>query len=252
MDEQVTIQDATDSATIRGTSDPAASIQARWSSGTAEAQADSTGAFAIKATGLDEGITQVTVSASSPSTEATSATASVNRIFSAGYKKRLADAAAAAKAEAELQALQGKWSYDSFTDDLSGKEYRIARIQSENTVDFDFPYAGSQHATLMIRQHPRFGLDVFLSIEKGQFLCQSWEDCTVQVRFDNGGIQRWSAVAPEDNSTTVIFLRNASRLLTRLRQSDTLRIAASFYQEGAPTFIFEVDGFQHSRFLSGE
>lgn len=150
--------------------------------------------------------------------------------------------------EAERQRLALKWSYSSYKDGMTGRPSRSASIRSENTVSFDFPYAGPQHGTLVLRDHPTYGRDVLLRIERGQILCRSYEDCTIRVRFDDSAPQSWRAVGPADNSTETVFLRNQARFRQRLASSDVVRVQVPVYQEGEPTFEFQVGGFDPERF----
>lgn len=123
-----------------------------------------------------------------------------------------------------------------------------AMVRSTNTVEFGFPYAGPQHATLTLRTHPRHGKDAIFSIERGQFLCRSYEDCTILVRFDDQKAQKYSAVGAADGSTETIFIRNYSRFVGSLQKAKTIRIAAEIYQQGAPVFEFDVSGFDEAKY----
>jgi len=123
-----------------------------------------------------------------------------------------------------------------------------AMVRSTNTVEFDFPYSGPQHATLTLRTHPRHGKDLMFSIERGQFLCRSYEDCTILVRFDEQQAQKYSAVGASDGSTETIFIRNYSRFVGSMQKAKTVRIAAEIYQQGAPAFEFDVSGFDTSKY----
>jgi hypothetical protein len=163
--------------------------------------------------------------------------------------------AAAAKAKIpELQALVadektwGSWTYSTTEDSMTGKRTHVAVLQSNNTVEFDFPYQGSQHGQLMLRTHPRHGKDVVLSIEKGQLLCRSYDGCTVLVRFDEGEPQRWSAMGASDNSSTSIFLESYDRFVRQMQKAKLVRIAAEVHEEGAPVFEFNVHGFQAAKY----
>jgi hypothetical protein len=147
---------------------------------------------------------------------------------------------------------EDKWSYQSNEDSMTSKPVRYAAIESENTVEFDFPYTGSQRGTLTLRQHPTHGFDVIFTIQKGQLLCQSYQDCQIRVRFDEDQPEAWSAVGPSDNSTTAILLHSESRFLQRLRKAKTVRIQVPVYQEGSPSFEFDVATFNHERFSKGQ
>jgi hypothetical protein len=140
------------------------------------------------------------------------------------------------------------WSYHQSDDEMGNGTTYLARISSSNTVNFDFPYSGDQHAELQLRTHPRYGKDVIFSIEKGQFLCNSFEDCIVLVRFDDGKAASFSAAGAADNSTETIFIRNYSRFVEKMQKSKRVRISANIYQEGAPVFEFDVSEFDQKKY----
>jgi hypothetical protein len=145
-----------------------------------------------------------------------------------------------------------KWTYSVTDDPMTSRKNRAAIIASDNTVSFDSPYAGEQHGTLIIRQHSTYGLGVLLSIERGQILCRSYEDCQLRVRFDEGAPTSWAAIGPSDNSTTTVLLHSESRFVERLRKAKKVRIQVPVYQHGSPMFEFDVAGFDHGRFLKGD
>jgi hypothetical protein len=159
--------------------------------------------------------------------------------------------AAEAAAAAEAQRLANKWTYRVDEDPMTSRKAKYAIIESENTVTFDFPYQGPQRGTLMLRDHPTYGRDVIFSIERGQLLCQSYSDCRIRVRFDEGNPERWNAVGPADNSSTSIFLRNEARFVQKLRASKALRLQVPVYQEGEPMFEFRVGGLDYAQYKGG-
>lgn len=142
-----------------------------------------------------------------------------------------------------------QWMYQQDVDQMAKGTTHFAAVQSTNTVDFDWPYSGSQHATLTLRTHPRYGKDVILAIQKGQILCRSYEDCTILVRFDDKDAQRYSAVGAADNSTESIFIRNYSRFVGAMLKAKKVRIAIPVYQEGEPSFEFDVSGFDTAKYI---
>lgn len=141
-----------------------------------------------------------------------------------------------------------QWVYSQSEDPMAKGTTYSATVQSTNTVDFKFPYRGSQHATLILRTHPRFGKNVVLRIERGQFLCNSYDGCNVLIRFDDGKAQTFSAAGPSDNSTETLFIRNYPRFIAGMLKAERVRISAEVYQEGSPVFEFEVRGFDAARY----
>ena len=150
--------------------------------------------------------------------------------------------------EVRRSEMAAKWSYSSSTDDMTGGTSRYARISSENTVEFDFPYEGTQRARLTLRTHPSYGRDVMFSIERGQLMCPSYDGCTVRVRFDDGAPQSWSASPASSRNSTLIFINGHDRFVERLRRAQIVRIQPRVYQEGNPIFEFEVGGFDNAKY----
>lgn len=139
------------------------------------------------------------------------------------------------------------WSYGSSADSMTGKPVHNALVESQNTVNFSFPYSGAQHATLRLRKHPRYGADVIFAIERGQFGC-GYDGCPILVRFDDGPAERYTGNAPEDQSTNMVFLSPAARFNARLRKAKVVRVESSFYQEGRQVFTFDAAGFDEKKF----
>lgn len=141
-----------------------------------------------------------------------------------------------------------QWSYSHVADAMSKGTSHHAVVSSTNAVEFKFPYAGSQHTRLNLRTDPRNGKDVIFSIERGQILCHSYENCTVLVRFDNEQAINYSAAGAADNSTETIFIRNYDRFVGKVLKAKQVRISANIYQEGAPVFEFDVSGFDMNKY----
>jgi hypothetical protein len=140
-------------------------------------------------------------------------------------------------------ALGLRWQYFEESDGMGRGTVKRAVIYSLNNVEFDFPYQGPQRAALELRIHPRYGHDVILSIQKGQFFCSSL-NCRVAVRFDNNKVQHFPTVRPADHSTTVLFLRNYSKFIAAARKSKKVRIEAQFFRQGTRVFEFDISGLK--------
>lgn len=139
--------------------------------------------------------------------------------------------------------LESKWRYDTETDEMTGKSEKSASVVSGNSFEFGFPYRGVQHAELTLRDHPRYGKNVILSIERGQFMAGVL-GCAVTVRFDDQAPQKYWARGAADNSTETIFLNNYSKFVTSTRKSRTLRLSTEVYHEGSPVFEFNISGLK--------
>ena len=131
------------------------------------------------------------------------------------------------------------WIYDNRRDVMTGKIEKVAYVQSTNTLSLGFPYQGEQRATLMIRQDPRLGLNVMLSIEKGQFMA-GVRGVEVLAKFDQNPPIAFSAVGPSDHSSTTLFINNEQKFLSRLKKTKTLYLSTPIYREGEPPLLFDV------------
>lgn len=141
------------------------------------------------------------------------------------------------------------WVYHNTADELTGKSVRQAVVTSRNLVEFKFPYNGAQRGTLILRDHPRFGKEVILTIEKGQFLCRSYSDCKVSVVFDNGEVVKFSGAQSSDSDATVLFIKNYKGFYTKLKSAKRVRVSTEIYQEGVPVFDFDLTGFDESKYI---
>lgn len=148
--------------------------------------------------------------------------------------QRKAEQAARERAEIEAKS----WRLMTGQDAMTGKEIKQAWVSSRNTLAFDFPYGGEQHATLALRIHPQYGRDVILRIERGQFQC-GYDECSVKVRFDDGAVQDFPAGAPDDHSTETLFIQNYDRFVSQARKAREIRVQATFFQQGSQTMEFD-------------
>lgn len=134
------------------------------------------------------------------------------------------------------------WEYNKSEDPMTSRVRYFATLYSTNSVNFSFPYDGEQLATLILRTG-NGDSSVLFRIQKGQFLCSSYDGCSVQVRFDDNKPIQFSAGGPADQSTEVLFIQNYSKFYALMVKSKRVRISANIYQEGAPVFEFDVSGF---------
>lgn len=141
--------------------------------------------------------------------------------------------------QAPAKPINPSWQYNSFIDEMSSKSILMASIASINTVNFDFPYQGEQRAILRLRRHPRFGNDVMLIIERGQFNTK-YDGTPVLVRFDNDEAIKFTALEPDDHSRTILFIQGFKRFMEKMKKASTIRIEAPFYNEGNRVFEFDV------------
>jgi len=136
------------------------------------------------------------------------------------------------------------WRIDEQTDPLTDETVKTACATSSNQVHLSPPY-GPRGARLCIRQHPKFGRDVYLMLDgSGQILCRSYDNCTLPIRFDDGAVQSFSGEEPSDNSSEIVFISNYGRFVTTAKSASRIRVQLEFYQSGAQTFDFPARGLE--------
>lgn len=119
-----------------------------------------------------------------------------------------------------------EWSYDAVEDKMGGGKVFTAELRSTNTLRFGYPYEGGQKATLLLRKHPRYGIEAILSVPRGQFMCSAGgHNCMVLISFDGGRPTSYTVALPSDYSTNALFVRGAPSLVRRLPRTRTVRLA---------------------------
>lgn len=133
------------------------------------------------------------------------------------------------------------WDYSTSIDKMTSQKTVHAVIRSSNSLSLQFPYKGSNFGRLLVRQHPKYGTDVIVDVDKGQILCRSYDGCSVSVRFDSGKPSTFSATPPADHSSDTIFLQNAQRFIASARKAKRILVQLTFFQSGMQVLEFEVD-----------
>ena len=133
-----------------------------------------------------------------------------------------------------------KWEYNETVDEMTDKTTYIARVISENEVDFEFPYSGGSKLFLFLRNDPQYGKDVFIKISKGQFNSSILDGQKIKVRFDEDKAFDVNCNTPSDHSSDVLFLTGYRKIVDRLKTAKTMKISVEFFNEGKRTFTFDV------------
>ncbi len=132
-----------------------------------------------------------------------------------------------------------------------GGVMKFGVTSSTNQLNFGFPYGGPQTGTLTVRTHPRYGKSAIVSVERGQIDC-GYPTCSVMVRFDDGKAERYSMLKPDDHSSTSLFFQSTARFVEKLRKASRVRIEVTFYNQGAHTLDFAIQGFDASKVGMGK
>jgi len=131
------------------------------------------------------------------------------------------------------------WEYSTREDKLSGKSIYTARIVANEKLYFDFPYAGWQDATLILRHNWPNDNDVMLTVSKWQFV---WSyNSSIKVRFDEWKVETIWFNEPSDYSSDTIFIKWETAFIEKIKKAKKLVIEASFYNEWNHAMVFNVE-----------
>jgi hypothetical protein len=151
-------------------------------------------------------------------------------------------AAAAHSPPAEVKP-DSAWDYAESKDPMTDKVVYQAITISTNAINLDFPYAGAQYGTLVLRVKSSGDVAVMLRIDKGQILCHESSDndqCPVSIRVDDEAVVVKDGSPPDDDSSTTIFLPDEKSFIKRLSTASRLRLKVGVFQNGNPVFDFDV------------
>lgn len=128
---------------------------------------------------------------------------------------------------------------------MTGRLTKFEKFESQNSVEFSFPYQGGTTGQLLLRNDPQFGKDVIFQISKGQILCNSFSGCSVAISIDGGPVFNVSGIGPEDGSTSTIFFNWS--LVAKLKDAKSIKIQPPTFQNGRPVFEFDLSGIDIAR-----
>lgn len=131
------------------------------------------------------------------------------------------------------------WVYNTRDDKLSWKSIYTASIVANEKLYFEFPYAGWQDATLILRHNGPDNNDVILTISKWQFI---WSyNSSLNVRFDEWKVETIWFNEPSDSSSDAIFIKWEAAFIAKLKKAKKVAIEATFYNNWNHTMVFNVE-----------
>lgn len=137
------------------------------------------------------------------------------------------------------QARAERWDYYTDTDKMTDKTWHRAVIQSSNSLNLAWPYAGVNHGRLLVHKRGTNGLAAGVTIDKGQILCPSSEGCSVKVKFGDGQPVPFKADGTADHNPKMIVFRHPELFIALAKTAKTIKVQMTIYQSGAPVLEFE-------------
>jgi hypothetical protein len=156
--------------------------------------------------------------------------------------KSLASSQASARMrERGADMIPGNWHYSQDTDKMDSSLTQLANIISENSLALGFPYAGENRGHLGVRKEKKSGLNVWFNIDKGQLICNSYDGCQIDVRFDDAPPIKFHGVGPADHSSNTVFLQPEGKFVELAKKAKQIRVAATIYQAGTQILEFSTE-----------
>jgi hypothetical protein len=132
------------------------------------------------------------------------------------------------------------WNYSNIEDSMGRGAVALATVNSLNTVTFNFPYEGTQHAKLKLQKGGGNAPSVCLQLEHANFVSSA----PIHARFDDGKPQRFNGVQTSDYKADRVGVvgDDYNRFIKQLRVAKKVQIEATFFQEGKRVFEFDIRG----------
>lgn len=130
------------------------------------------------------------------------------------------------------------WQYRSHTDKMTDSSVTFSTLESNNSLSLGFPYQGSNYGTITIRKKGRASPDVYVSVNKGQILCNAWDNCSIKVRFDSSQALNFRGAPPADHSSNTVFLSPEKKFVDLASKSTKILIELPMFQAGNQTLEF--------------
>ena len=138
------------------------------------------------------------------------------------------------------------WEKGQNTDKMTGETENWAITTSTNTVSMKFPHNGGSVGSIIVFDNR----DVKIHISKGQVMCTSYSGCKINVKFDDGKVETYSAVGQKNGGYDAIFLErgqysdgSATRFIKKLSSAKKVMVSLEVYQEYNTVWEFNVEGY---------
>ncbi len=159
------------------------------------------------------------------------ATAEANEV-----KQTLADTTAQATALTTQRRLQRLWSYQSGKE--SGGDQSTASIYSNDS-------AAADRVRLILRRHSAWGQSAYLYDSGKGFECRG--TCSLKLRIDDQPEQRIKAYLPPTGEPA-LFISDDKAFIAKLGKAHKLSIDVIGKGRGARTLVFDVGGYDTTKF----
>ena len=129
------------------------------------------------------------------------------------------------------------WKHKTANDTLTGKSIHTAEIRSSNSLRLSYPYQGANRGWLSVRKHPQHGLDVYVTIDRGQIVCP-YVGCSIRFRVDDGDPTEVPAIRSSDGASTTLFFSYPHEAVELFRSGKEIAIQLTLFRSGEHVLRF--------------
>lgn len=144
----------------------------------------------------------------------------------------------------ESRRLAGLWDYQAIA--IGAGVQRSAAIYSRTVPVQEGEMVPTSDAQLVLRDHPSWGRSAYLLLAQSRFDCG--KPCAMQISFDDAPAQRFAGKQADSGHGPALFIEDEKRFIQAMSQAKKLRIRLPKGSGTIPTLVFEVAGYQPSRF----
>lgn len=147
----------------------------------------------------------------------------------------------------ETVASEKTWSYSNYTDEMTSETGYEAIIESDNTIEQEFPYGKTSAYLRIVKQGNKN--TVLFNISDGQIMgdyTANGHVIPVEIRFDSNKAKTYSFYGSSDNDPKWAILQGAAakEIINKLKSTLKTSIRVTLYQAGSPTFKFNTNNLK--------
>ncbi len=126
------------------------------------------------------------------------------------------------------------WTYsEDNSDKMENTVIKYAECTATDKLDFKFPYNGGSSLTITLRHgfHKK-GNEVYITVNKGQFVSGDIDNNVVRVKFDEAKPVSFEYSEPSSGTVGLIFIDDPALFIQKLKKSKHVVFEANYYDEG--------------------
>jgi hypothetical protein len=150
------------------------------------------------------------------------------------------------KTNASTTSTVDNWTYsEDNSDKMDNSVVKFAACTATDKLEFKFPYEGGSTLTITLRHgFKKKGNEVYITVDKGQFVSGDLDNSVVRVKFDDGKPIPFNYSESSSGTSGLIFINDPSLFIQKLKNSKHIVFEANYYDEGIKQSEFNTSGLK--------